>query len=76
MNLCLILYEVLRRGKELHVLCGPASYVWWLLPGQEQRIKLMFGLLWFSPSGIVMRSNEVERRLEVTLLRTTIDAEL
>lgn len=36
----------------------------------------MFGLLWFSPSGIVMRSNEVERRLEVMLLRTTIDAKL
>ena len=76
MDVCLILYEVLRRGKELHVLCGPASYVWWLLPGQEQRIKLMFGLLCFVPSGIVMRSNEVERRLEVILLRTTIDAKL
>ena len=34
------------------------------------------GLLWFSPSGIVTRSSEVERRLEVILLRATIDAKL
>lgn len=33
-------------------------------------------LLWFSPSGIVMRSSEVERRLEVILRRATIDAKL
>ena len=61
MDVCLILYEVLRRGKELHVLCGPASYVWWLLQGRSRELNSCLVYCVFSPlvlSCVAMRLKE------------------